>query len=211
MDVVVTEPFFEVPYMRARIMDAVVAMAEEVRLSVPSGALDAEIGVVLASHGTPYVPPFEEFGYVEGDIYSNLLLTEDLFHEEIAEELSWDVLTGRMNYAEPSIDDAITEFEDGGKKYIIVVPSAFPTPAMHTMWDVVKGIYGIPTGSHFDGDAILPADGVVSIAGSGATIYYTSAGYADSEPGASHFQAGLSFIGRTGVMEVLEEEVGAVP
>ena len=97
MEVVVTEPFYEIPYMRDRFRDAVLAMAVYLYESVPEGTPDEEVGVLLASHGSPYVPPHSEFGWEEGEIYSNLIPTEDAFHEELSAWLSWQTLTGQMN------------------------------------------------------------------------------------------------------------------
>jgi hypothetical protein len=45
MEIVVTEPFYEVPYVRDRFRDAVLAMAWHVYESVPEGTPDAEVGV----------------------------------------------------------------------------------------------------------------------------------------------------------------------
>ena len=81
---VVTEPFFDIPFMRNRLKDAIIEMAWQVRQDIPADVDDEDIAVVLASHGTPYNPPFPEFGWQEGEIFSNLILTEDLFHEELS-------------------------------------------------------------------------------------------------------------------------------
>jgi protoheme ferro-lyase len=198
MDVVVTEPFFDVPFMRRRLKNAVVAMAEYVHQSIPADVATADIGVVLASHGTPYAPPLPEFGWQEGEIFSNLILTEDVFHEEIGQELPWKSLTGRMNYATPDIKDSIAELEAQGYSHVMVIPSAFPTAAMHTMWDVAEDAVG---------HAVVPGDGVVvhTRPSSGMKVYYSARGFADIEPGRSEMQAGLEFIGRMGVMEVIQE------
>jgi protoheme ferro-lyase len=198
MDVLVTEPFFEIPFMRRRIKKAVVAMAEYVRETIPANVSDSDIGVVLASHGTPYVPPFAEFGWQKGDIFSNLILTEDIFHDEIAQELPWRTRTGRMNYSSPSLEEAVAAFEAEGISHVIVVPSAFPTAAMHTMWDVADAVVG---------RAVLPSEGVVvHTSDSGMQVHYSAQGYADIEPGCSEFRHGLSFIGKIAVLEAIEEE-----
>lgn len=183
--------------MRNRLKNAVTGMAKKIRESIPSNVSDSEIGVVLASHGTPYVPPLPEFGYVEGEIFSNLIFTEDLFHEEIKEALPWKCNTGRMNYATPSLEDALKKFDDDGVSHVIVVPSAFPTAAMHTMWDVAENVIG---------KAAIPQDGVVvHTRNSGVKVYYSAEGFADTEPGKTEFRTGLDFIGRIGVLEVLEQ------
>ena len=197
MEIVMAEPFFEVPFMRARIKDAVIAMADYVRQSLPEDVADSEIGVLLVAHGTPYVPPHEAFGYQEGDIFSNLPLTEDLFHEEVAEDLPWPVRTGRMNYSTPSIQDSLAAFEADGVTHVMVVPSAFPTAAMHTMWDVADPAVG---------RALTPDEGIVThTRPSGMHVYYSAEGYADLEAGRQAFRSGLGFIAEVGIMELLEE------
>jgi protoheme ferro-lyase len=197
MDLVVTEPFFEIPFMRKRLKDAIVAMAHQIRQEIPADISDHDIAVLLASHGTPYVPPLPEFGWEDGEIFSNLILTEDAFHEEIAEELPWKSLTGRMNYSTPDIKVSIADLEAQGYAYVMVVPSAFPTAAMHTMLDVAEDVVG---------HAVVPGDGiVVHTRSSGMEVYYSAQGFADSEPGRSAFRTGLSFIAETGVREVLAE------
>ena len=82
----VVEPFYEVPFMRDRVADAVVATADRLRGSLPAEASDDEIGVMLVAHGTPYVPPDPAFGWQEGEIYSHLTMIEDEFHDELAAE-----------------------------------------------------------------------------------------------------------------------------
>jgi hypothetical protein len=199
MDVVVCEPFFEIPYMRAHLKSAVVAMAEHVRQTIPSDVADQDIGVLLASHGTPYVPPSPEFGWQEGEIFSNLLPTEDAFHDEIKEELPWTSLTGRMNYASPSLQESLAAFEADGFSHVMVIPSAFPTAAMHTMWDVAEATVG---------RAVLRREGVVvHTRPSGMKVYYSAQGFADMEPGRSEFRAGLKYIGEKGVKLILAPEI----
>lgn len=203
-EVIVCEPFFEVPFMRRRLKNAVVAMANYVRGSLPQDVPDQDIGVLLAAHGTPYVPPFPEFGWEEGQIHSYLPMTEDLFHDEIGQELPWSYRTGRMNYADPSLEDSLDAFENDGVSHVMVVPSAFPTAAMHTMWDVAEAVTG---------DAVLPRDGVViHTRTSGMKVYYSAKGFADLEPGRSEFRAGLDFIATAGVIEALDElKIGDPP
>jgi hypothetical protein len=197
MEVVVLEPFFEIPFMKRRIKKAVISMAEFLRESIPPGVEDDDIGVLLASHGTPYVPPYSVYGWQPGEIYSELIPTEDEFHDEIAKELPWKTRTGRMNYSSPAIEDALAAFEEEGCSHVIVVPSAFPTAAIHTMWDVANAVFGHP---------VLPQEGVVvETKPSGTTVYYSSQGYADIDDGRTEFQKGLSFIGTTGVLEAIEE------
>jgi protoheme ferro-lyase len=194
-ELVVTEPFFEVPFMRQRVKDAVLTMADYLRQSVPAGVADSDIGVLLASHGTPYVPALDEFGYQEGEIFSNLLLTEDLFHDEVIAELPWPARTGRMNYASPSIEESLAAFAGDGITHVIVVPSAFPTAAMHTMKDVAESAIG---------RTVTPDEGIVTHThSSGLTVYYTSDGYADLDEGRDQFRAGLAFIAEIGVHEAL--------
>ena len=197
MEVLVTEPFFEVPYMRKSLGEAIVAMAYQLRNAVPPDVEDHNIGVLLASHGTPYVPPFAEFGWREGDIYSELIPTEDAFHEELAQQLPWMLRTGRMNYSTPSIEDSLDVMDGDGFTHVIVVPSAFPTVAMHTMYDVSRSSVG---------RVVLPDEGVVMHERpSGMKVYYSSSGFADHEPGRSAFRDGLQFLGEIAVMEALEK------
>ncbi len=198
LEVLVTEPFFEVPYVRRRVRNAVASMAEYVRGAVPFDAADAEIGVLLASHGTPYVPPFPVFGWKEGEIFSFLLLTEDAFHDEIGQQLPWESRTGRMSFSSPTIQQTLGEFDADGFSHVIVVSSAFPTAAIHTMWDVPDAALG---------RAVLNSEGiVVHERPSGMQVHYSAEGFADIEPGRSEFRAGLAFLGRMGVIEALEEE-----
>ena len=197
MEVVVTEPFFEVPYMRERFRDAVIAMTYHLYESVPAATPDAEIGVLLASHGTPYVPPHSEFGWEEGEIYSNLIPTEDAFHEELSSQLRWQTRTGRMNYSTPSIEESIAAMEADGIQHLLVTPSAFPTAAMHTQWDVAESAIG---------RAALPEEGViVHTRESGMQVYYSAQGFADLEVGREHFREGLRFLGQVGTIEVLAQ------
>ncbi len=198
MEVVILEPFFEIPYMKRRVRDAVILMAEYVRSAIPNKVDEHNIGVVLASHGSPYVPPYPEFGWEEGEIFSHLIPTEDAFHEEIGEMLPWKSRTGRMNYSSPTIEQALAAFEADGFTHVMVVPSAFPTSAIHTMWDVAGAAVG---------RAVLPEEGVVTDSRkSGMQVYYSAEGFADIEPGRSHYRNGLEFIGKSGVIEALEEE-----
>ena len=211
MSVTVSEPFFEIPYMKMRLKNAVVGMANRLRASIPEDVDDEDIGVLLASHGTPYVPPYPEFGWQPGDIFSNLILTEDIFHREIEQSFPWKTVTGRMNYSTPSIEDSLDELDDAGISHVMVVPSAFPTAALHTMWDVANASVGHavvppahPTGT-LQSMADMSDDGVVvHERPSGMMVYYSAQGFADMEPGRSEFQAGLSFVGKIGVLEVLE-------
>ncbi len=197
MEVLVTEPFFEVPYMRKSLGDSIVAMVHQLRDSIPPDVEDHEIGVLLASHGTPYLPPFEEFGWKEGDIYSELIPTEDAFHKDLERKLPWTARTGRMNYSTPSIEDSLDAFDHDGFTHVIVVPSAFPTVALHTMYDVAHAAVG---------RAVLPSEGVVMHERpSGMKVYYSASGFADHEPGRSEFRSGLKFLGTIAVMEALDK------
>ena len=199
MQVLVTEPFFEVPFVKRRMRDAITAMARHLRDAVPENVEDYKIGVVLASHGTPYVQPFPEFGWQEGDIFSYLIPTEDEFHKDIARRLPWMCRTGRMSYSSPTIEDALAEFEVEGFTHIMVVPSAFPTTAIHTMWDVADAAVG---------KAVLPKDGVVThTRPSGVKVYYSAEGFADFETGREEFREGLGMLGKMGVIEALAEPV----
>jgi protoheme ferro-lyase len=196
MEILIGEPYFEVPYMRKKLVHAIAGMAEYIRSAVPAGIADEKIGVILAAHGTPYVPPYPEFGYMEGDIYSKLTLTEGDFHDDIAGALPWDVRDGRMSYGVPLIEESIAAFAADGKTHVIVVPSAFPTAAIHTMWDVAMAAVERP---------VLPAEGIVPYAHpAGVQVYYTAKGYADVEPGRSDFRAGLRFMAEMGLLELFE-------
>ncbi len=157
---------------------------------------DEHIGVILAAHGTPYVPPYPEFGWQEGDIFSKLTLTEGDFHADIASAIPWPIRTGRMSYGEPTIEQSLAEFENDGKKHVIVVPSAFPTAAIHTMWDIAEPSVGRP---------LNPAEGIVQHErDSGLMVHYTSQGYADVEPGKSDLRDGLRFVAEMGLLELFE-------
>lgn len=198
MTVVVSMPFFEVSFMRRRLINAVVSMAEHVRTELPADISDDKIGVVLASHGTPYFPARSEFGWKEGEIYSNLIPTEDAFHQDVDTRLPWKSLTGRMSYSAPTIEEALDEFEADGMTDVMVIPSAFPTAAIHTMWDVANAAIE---------RAVLPEEGVVShTRPSGMKVHFTSIGFADTEPARSEFRRGLQFMGMVSVMEALYEK-----
>lgn len=198
MEVVVTEAFFDVPYMKRRLRDGIVATAERMRACIPADVADHNIGVVLASHGSPYVPPLPEFGWHEGEIFSYLVPTEDAFHAEIAERLPWVARTGRMNYSAPTIEEALQSLEADGFTHVMVVPSAFPTAAIHTMWDVANAAVG---------RAVVPEEGIVMhTRPSGMAVCYSAEGVADLEPGLSEFRDGLDFVGKLGVLEALEED-----
>lgn len=202
-DVVVADPFYEVPFMRDRISVAVTATADRLREAVPADAAEDEIGVLLVAHGTPFSPPDPALGWRDGEIYSHLSIVEDEFHAELAEALPWAVRTGRMNYAEPSIAESLAAFEADGIKHVLVVPSAFPTAAMHTMWDVADPAVG---------RALTPDEGMVAVTrDSGMTVYYSAEGYADVEPGREHFRSGLEFIATSGVSEILGHSDDASP
>jgi protoheme ferro-lyase len=197
MEVVVTEPFFEVPYMRERFGDAVLAMALDMYESVPEATPDEEVGVLLASHGSPYVPPHSEFGWEEGDIFSNLVPTEDAFHDELSSRLRWRTHTGRMNYSTPTIEESLAAMEAEGIRHLLVTPTAFPTAAMHTQWDVASSVIG---------RAALPEEGIiVHTRESGMKVYYTAQGFADLDIGREHFRDGLRFLGQVGMMEVIAQ------
>lgn len=197
MEVLVTEPFFEVPFMRKSLGDSIVAMAHQLRQAIPGDVEDHNIGVLLASHGTPYLPPFVEFGWAEGDIYSELIPTEDAFHEDLKTKLPWVSRTGRMNYSTPSIEDSLDKMDRDGFTHVMVVPSAFPTAALHTMYDVAHAAVG---------RSVLPNEGVVEHERpSGMKVYYKASGFADQEPGRSEFRSGLEFLGRIAVMEALKK------
>jgi hypothetical protein len=203
MDLVLCDPLFESPYMRERIKEAILAMIEYVAASLPADVADDQIGVLLTAHGTPYVPADAAYGWQEGEIFSDLPLTEDAFHEEIGRQLRWDYLTGRMNWDSPSIEDSLGEFEAAGKTHVIVVPSAFPTAAIHTMWDVAQAAMG---------RAVQPAEGVVvHTRPSGMAVHYSSEGYADLETGRAAYRTGLDFVAERGVMELMNREARAAP
>ena len=72
-----------------------------------------------------------------------------------------------------AIEDALADFEVDGFTHIVVVPSAFPTTAIHTTWDVANAAVG---------RAVLPEEGVVmQTRPSGMNVYYSSEGIADIE------------------------------
>jgi protoheme ferro-lyase len=197
LEIVVGEPFFEVPFMQRRFRDAVVSMVRSLRSAIPQEIADHNIGVLLASHGSPYVPPFPEYGWQEGEIFSELIPTEDVFHHQIAQRLPWLVRTGRMNYSLPTIEQTIDSFDADGFTHVMVVPSAFPTAAIHTMWDVANAAVE---------RAVLPEEGIVThTRPSGMKVYYTSMGLADLRGGRREFRKGLEHAGRIGVMEALAE------
>ena len=197
MEVVVTEPFYEVPYMRDRFRDGVLAMAQFLYGSIPEATPDEEVGVLLTSHGSPYVPPHSEFGWEDGEIFSNLIPTEDAFHEELASQLRWQTRTGRMNYSSPTITESLAAMEAAGIRHLLVTPTAFPTAAMHTQWDVANSTVG---------RAALPEEGViVHTRESGMRVYYTAQGFADLDVGREHFRDGLRFLGQVGTMEVIAQ------
>ena len=138
-----------------------------------------------------------EFGWEEGEIYSNLVPTEDAFHEELSARLRWQTRTGRMNYSSPTIESSIDAMEADGIRHLLVTPSAFPTAAMHTQWDVANSAVG---------RAVLPKEGViVHTRESGMKIYYTAQGFADLEVGREHFRDGLKFLAQAGTMEVIAQ------
>jgi|GEM_PF-1429934 len=197
MDIIVLEPFFELPYMRRRVKNAVIHMAHFLRQSIPADVPDDDIGVLLASHGTPYVPPYPEYGYVPGEVFSELIPTEDAFHHEVARALPWTTRTGRMSYSSPTIEDSLIALENAGLAHVVVVPSAFPTVAVHTMWDVPQAVFG---------RAVTPDEGVVvETRPSGMTVVYSALGYADFDAGRRELRDGLGFIEKIGVLEALAE------
>jgi protoheme ferro-lyase len=197
MEVVVTEPFYEVPYVRDRFRDAVLGMVHHLYHSIPEATPDNEVGVLLASHGSPYVPPHSEFGWEEGEIYSYLIPTEDAFHEELSAQLRWQTRTGRMNYSSPTIEESIGAMEAEGVKHLMVTPSAFPTAAMHTQWDVAESAIE---------RVAVPEEGIiVHERESGMKVYYTAQGFADLDIGREHYRDGLRFLGQVGTMEVIAQ------
>jgi protoheme ferro-lyase len=197
VEITVGEPFFEVPYMRDSLGDAVVSMVKIIREAIPPDVQEYNIGVMLASHGTPYVPPHPEFGWEEGEIYSELIPTEDAFHEDISRKLPWLTKTGRMKYSSPTMADALDRFEEEGFTHVIVVPSAFPTVAYHTMYDIPLECAG---------RVIMPEEGVVEYERpSGMKIYCTALGVADFPYGRDEFRAGLEYLAKINIMEALEK------
>ncbi len=177
------------------------AMIDHLHASLPAGVGDEQVGVMLAAHGTPYVPADPALGWREGDIFSDLSVVESEFHDEVALELDWAVRTGRMNYAEPTIEESLAAFEQDGIEHVLVVPSAFPTAAMHTMWDVAEPAVG---------RAVTPEEGVVvHTRASGMVVYYTAEGYADLDAGRRAFRAGLEDIATSGVEELVEADTAS--
>ncbi len=197
VEITIGEPFFEIPYMRDSLGDAAVSMAQYIHKHVPSDVQDYNIGVMIASHGTPYVPPYPEFGWTEGEIYSELIPTEDAFHEDISRKMPWATKTGRMKYSSPTMEDALDRFEEEGFTHVIVVPSAFPTIAYHTMYDIPLACVG---------RVILPEEGIVEYERpSGMKIYCTALGIADLPEGRREFRKGLEYVARISIMEALEK------
>ena len=131
--------------------------------------------------------------------------------DDIANAIPWEIRTGRMNYGEPSIAESLAAFEADGKRHIIVVPSAFPTAAIHTMWDIANPSVGRP---------LTPEEGIVKYIRKPnlddpedpascrvkrcATVYYTAQGYADLDPGKDDFRDGLRFTAEMGLLELFE-------
>ena len=104
-----------------------------------------------------------------------------------------------MNYSSPTIEDALAAFESDGFTHVIVIPSAFPTAAIHTMWDVANAAVG---------RAVLPAEGIVehTTENSCMNVYYSAEGFADTPTGRDEFRDGLAFLGKVGVLEALKEK-----
>ncbi len=196
MEVVYLEPLFEIPFARRRIVSAVAEMAKLVRESVPASIPDDKIGVVVGAHGTPYKPPYPEFGWEEGDLYSRLPLFEEDFLEAISNELPWELRNGRMSFSHPTIEESLAAFEADGKTHAILVPSVFKTPSIHTMWDLGIAAVGRP---------VLPSEGVVSFTRpSGMTVWFTSKGIADEEPGRELLRSSMRFVAESGLLELFE-------
>ena len=108
-----------------------------------------------------------------------------------------------MNYATPSIEESLAEFEADGIEHVLVIPSAFPTAAMHTMWDVAEPSVG---------RAVTPDEGVVShTRPSGMSVHYSAEGYADLERGRESFRAGLEFIAESALQDLLADGSGTRP
>ncbi len=91
----------------------------------------------------------------------------------------------------------MADFEYEGFTHILVVPSAFPTVAMHTMYDVSMAAVGRP---------VLPVEGIVEHErSSGMKVYCSALGVADLENGRELYRSGLDYLGRIAVMEALEK------
>ena len=74
--------------------------------------------------------------------------------------------TGRMTYSTPSIEDSLDVMDRDGFTHVIVVPSAFPTVALHTMYDVSNSSVG---------RVVLPDEGVIDMIK--ALAVYKEVGY----------------------------------
>ncbi len=190
--------FFTEPYVRDLHAAAVAAQVEWVRSQLPAGVTDGQIGVVLAAHGDPYPPPYPEFGYKPGDMYSMVYLMEKDFHDAISSKLPYPTIMGINEFRPPSIESGIADLVAQGKQHIIVVPANFPSTSMHTMWDIAKKVVDQP---------VLPKDGVVvnSNLWPGATVYYSSLGYADREPGTTNLINGMRYCAGVGLLQLFEQ------
>ncbi|MGE5549138.1 MAG: ferrochelatase [Bacteroidota bacterium] len=190
-------PFFVEPYVRNLHASAVAAMVEWVRAKLPAGVPNDQIGVVLAAHGDPFPPPYPEFGYEPGDAYSYVYLMEKDFHDAITNKLPYDTLMGINEFRPPSVESGIEDFSNAGKQHIIVVPANFPTPSMHTMWDIAEAAVGRP---------VHVAEGFATrVLPSGTTVWYTPHGYGDLEPGATYVRNGMRYCAEVALLELFEK------
>ncbi|MGE5598856.1 MAG: ferrochelatase [Bacteroidota bacterium] len=209
VEVVWAHPFFTEPYVRTLHAKAVAGMVQWIReTEVPSEVTDDQIGVVLASHGDPYPPPYPEFGWQEGEVYSHVYLMEKDFHDTVAKMLPYgtdDILMGNNEFRPPSVDQAVTQLIAKGKTAVIVVPASFPTTSMHTMWDIGEAASGLPP-QNFHG--VPPANIACwqrTAGGHTGTVYYSSRGYGDQEPGASYIRDGMRFVAEVALLELFEK------
>ncbi len=197
LEIAWAQPFFDEPYVRALHASAVADHAKYLRTHVPAEVQDSEIGVVLGAHGDPYKPPYADFGWKTGDIYSNLLLTEDDFAAAVAAELPWTTVLGVNEFRPPTVEAAISQLASQGKRHILVVPTVFPTACAHTMFDIANKSMGRP----------VPVKETVASRAldSGTTVWYTPLGYGDTESGAAKVRAGMRVQAKVALTELFEK------
>jgi hypothetical protein len=111
MEIVFAQPFYNQPYARSLLASAVADLAQFLYTHIPAGVPDEKIGVVLGGHGDPFSPPYPEFGWQPGEIYSNLYLHEKGFASEVARLLPWDTKLANMSFREPTTETALVQFD----------------------------------------------------------------------------------------------------
>jgi protoheme ferro-lyase len=195
--------FFENDYVLNLHLTAIAGQVEQMRGRLPPEAANQDIGVVIAGHGDPFVLPYPEFGYEEGDIHSNLTATENTFARLLARRLPYESLLGVNEFRLPNVGMALEEMLKRNKSHILVVPAIFPTASFHSMWDIPMKVLKRP---------IKASEGYGSRAHeSGTVIWYSPLGYGDSAAGASLIRRGLQFTLAQSLLEVAYEKPQAVP